>query len=464
MRDIEDRLAAALRARTELVQPEDLRPLEQPAARPVWFRRPATYALVAAACAAAIAVPFIVNGDRDGKSDPGPSTDGPSPTASADGEGADWPVVDRLRTDLDGDGAPDLVRMRNLEGDLLPGPLRIEAELSDGGEVFTILRDPGLSFYLSPGPNASDDSDAGVIVSREVSVPGDPPEVTVLTLVDGELVEAEAPADPPIASTYDGRTRARDWWVTDGDIFSSRSVEGFENNGHDILGHDRYRVDVWRWQLKDGRLVAEELGEQCMDISTDEIHRPKPCIGDSDEPVDGPEYFPAATDTIQLGESFSAHLDLGGLKTIALEGTATQPSLSIEGDGVNSAVSLEPSPLGLFVSTTPVRLGGVRMGILVTRSGADSAEMQVYALEDGGLVPVESTMNSVQFGHAGSGSPDITWLSGAGELFTRRPVSDGPTGQFAIWRWRVDGGALVAESLDPVCFDFGSPVTWQACG
>jgi hypothetical protein len=201
-----------------------------------------------------------------------------------------------------------------------------------------------------------------------------------------------------------------------------------------------------------------------MDESALGVHRPKPCAGDSNAPVDGPLYFPAATQSIELGESFSADLDGGGPETIALEGTDAEPSLSVEGDGQASGVSLEASPLGLSVSTTLVEAGKGRRGVLVTRSGADSAEMQLYVYIDGDLVLAEDTKNDVRFGHAGYGSPAITWLSAGGELFTRRPTSDGPAGQFDVWRWQIDGAALFAEQQEPVCFDFEStPVSWRAC-
>ena len=87
MTGIEDRLAQALRARTDLVTADRLTPAEPPvAARPgTPWRRPAAYALVAAACAAAIVLPFALVGD--GGSEPAPVTPPPSttvPTPSAE--------------------------------------------------------------------------------------------------------------------------------------------------------------------------------------------------------------------------------------------------------------------------------------------------------------------------------------------------------------------------------------------
>lgn len=90
MTGIEDRLTQALRARTDLVTADQLSPGEPPVAARTGapWRRPAVYVLVAAACAAAIALPFaLVGGDAQEPGPVGPPTttsSTPAPTGTAD--------------------------------------------------------------------------------------------------------------------------------------------------------------------------------------------------------------------------------------------------------------------------------------------------------------------------------------------------------------------------------------------
>ena len=110
----EDRLIAALAARADQVQPEDLRAPEVPEAAPAvtFLRRPAAYAVGIAAAAAAIAAPFVVGGLGSDDAPPPPATNSPSPTLEPQPDiGGNWPVTQRLKVDLDGDGTPEQVRV-----------------------------------------------------------------------------------------------------------------------------------------------------------------------------------------------------------------------------------------------------------------------------------------------------------------------------------------------------------------
>jgi hypothetical protein len=94
MTGTEDRLARALRARTDLITHDQLRPMAPPAVvSHIRWRRTGAYALVAAACAAALSIPVVLvaGGDRgnDPIQQPGPtnvattnSSPAPSPTVT----------------------------------------------------------------------------------------------------------------------------------------------------------------------------------------------------------------------------------------------------------------------------------------------------------------------------------------------------------------------------------------------
>ena len=119
----EDRLVAALRARADLVRPEDLTPLVTPEparSRPRW----AAYALAAAAVAAVAAAPFAVDALRHTSApEPGPAgpsvspVPSPEPSPSADDSPTEAAApkgklhTRRGTADVDGDRQPDAVTM-----------------------------------------------------------------------------------------------------------------------------------------------------------------------------------------------------------------------------------------------------------------------------------------------------------------------------------------------------------------
>ena len=105
---MEDRLTAALRARADLVQPEDLQHHSPQPTRstPLW-RRPVVIALVAAAAVAAIVLPLALRGDN--------TTQQPLklshhwPPAPHHGQPTQQ-LADHLTGDVDGDGSADQIR------------------------------------------------------------------------------------------------------------------------------------------------------------------------------------------------------------------------------------------------------------------------------------------------------------------------------------------------------------------
>ena len=139
---LENRLTAALRARADLVQPEDLQHLTLPSPRSPRWRRPAVVALVAAAAAVAIAVPVVLKAEQSSDR-VGPTSRIPSPVTALSG-------------DVDGDGRPDRVEV--LDGQLRltlaadPGHTRV-ANLSNTGGVgligFANVGGPGQGIVVA---------------------------------------------------------------------------------------------------------------------------------------------------------------------------------------------------------------------------------------------------------------------------------------------------------------------------
>jgi hypothetical protein len=137
MTGTEDRLAQALRARTGLITHDRLTPAAPPVAaepRPAW-RRPVLYALAAAACAGAIALPFALNAG-DGP-EPGPIQ---TPTATTPSAPSPTKSVDANETP-DPDLPPFL--LANTSGTILPGEAARLSGSRWGVETLTLENSEG---------------------------------------------------------------------------------------------------------------------------------------------------------------------------------------------------------------------------------------------------------------------------------------------------------------------------------
>lgn len=277
MSTLEDRLSAALAARADLVQPEDLRPEAPPVQQRPWVR-PVLYGLAAAACAAAVSVPFVIGGFRgDGDDQPAPPVDTPTAPVTPNGDdvrGAGWPAVrESERYDVDGDGASDRLVTRTRSGEALTDePWRLEVQLSSGGTT-AILLDYD-SYDINPVDPVDLDADGGdeIVYYRGTETE----EIGVLRYAEGALVDLEVAVDPGITSQTDDRGRMRAWWIRDRTVFASRSVEGgFVPGDGGKPVPERYPVEVWTWRIDGQDLVAVPRGERC--VESLQATRPFPC-------------------------------------------------------------------------------------------------------------------------------------------------------------------------------------------
>jgi hypothetical protein len=419
-------------------------------------------AATAAAGLAVLATSVAVATDDDpGRAPATPvAVTGPG-VADPAGDGAGWPVVDRARIDVDGDGERDRVRLRHRTDRLLPGRVRVEAELSSGGEPAVVLRDGGLTAALFGSADPDGDADREVLLYREDG----PREVTVIDWRGDRLVAVDQPERPPLASSYDRQGRALHWWVDGGDLRSSRSFDGFVGEGgHDAVEPEEYAVRVWQWRLVDGRLRAVPQGRQC--VRAERPDEPFPC---ADTSGDLPVLLPEATAEIVPGESFAAGVG-GDSVTVSLVGEvgpdtvdAGQVELVVSSPGIGTLRAPIPAGWGPSAYRTLVA-GPAGPAVLVRQEGGDSSTMTVFGWSNGTLSPlrVEEAQDGPPFG-GGFGAFDgetrsyTTWLTERGELFTRLASdADARAGRHQVWRWIADGAALRAEEVGTVCFD------WQA--
>lgn len=149
------------------------------------------YAALAAACAAAIAVPVAAS--QDGRparvavvsAEPEPRQSAPPDRPR--GLGSGWPVVDQMVADADGDGTGDTVVLRQEPGDAEVVRVRLEVRLSsDGANVWTIVRRQPVGFTLA-GARAADRDQRAELLLHLPPTAGDRKRFAVFSLEGGTL-------------------------------------------------------------------------------------------------------------------------------------------------------------------------------------------------------------------------------------------------------------------------------------
>ena len=472
MSTIEDRLSAALNARADLVQLEDLRPAEPPATVVPLRRRPTTWLLAAAACALMVGVPLLALDGGDGDDEPvGPTTEAPSarPTPRNDAEGADWPKVRSFGMyDVDGDGIDDKVVTRTESGqDVTQEPWRVEVHLSSGGIASTLVPTLG-GWEVNPTGDVADvDGDGAdeIVYYNGRGSDFGSTEIGVLQYDGGNLLDFTVPTDPGLTSQLDEQGSQRAWLV-DGEkhLVSLRSVEGgYVPASEDNPLGERFPVDTWTWTIDDGALVPVPGGRQC--VLAANMKLPFPCSQDGPTPPAGT--FPEATESRGIGESFTVDVDGDGAEdTVALDGPAGRTD-TIEDGEVELTVTLgggaelrAPVPAGWVpqVFTTPYVGPDNQRGLLLEQEGGDATAMTLYLLAGDALVVAEP--DAAHFFGNGYEGPDVdvrtwTWLTEDGRLWLRTtPMAEIELDDWQFYQWtQVGDRGLEAEPAGRGCWE-----------
>ena len=269
---IEERLAAALDARAELVTPQDLRPLEMPAAPRRHARSAGVLLLAAAATAAVVSAPFVLEGDGGVSPEPGPAeppsvgvSEPPESTAPSEPPTvpSDMTVVDRQRADVDGDGRPDRVRLlSNSPNTQEPGDGVVQVSLASGATG--VAEVPfGYQGPLLPAYDIDGDGREQVLLSHTQG--GDSAQLFVFTWHEDGLVRLEAPRDVPLVLELDGEGKAAHYYTDDRGLFSWRRLDPLEPPGGPW-----FRVEQWSWSVDGDRLVPTPAGSGCIDVTSDD--------------------------------------------------------------------------------------------------------------------------------------------------------------------------------------------------
>jgi hypothetical protein len=454
MNDLEQRLTDALRARTDLVTLDRLTPAAPPAAvvRPRW-RRSAAYALAAAACAAAIATPFVLlqgNGD-----DSGPVvTPSPTPTVTSGTDaGADWPVAERREeTDVTGDGDPDELVLRR---EPAPGH-RARVEVTGLADGWVVLegRPEAMAFAASTG---LDDVPGDEITLRHTKPASGFPALDVLTVRDGRLVHAVPEARDAALSSPVQDGQAWGWWFEpDGEadgLFSARAEPSGDPADADA---------TWRWRVSaDGtRLVATKVppeGRQGTDEGFETGSSP---------------FADRADEVIGIDEEFFTNLDGGGDDSVRLftPGDVARLEVTFD-DGTSTHLDIDPPQAAIdsgdLLPTVHTTYLAARTPMLVVRWGGPEGVTQVIDPAGHELRPLAFT-SSFGSNTDEEGGTIHSVLTEDGSFYAVRQVSDESVD---VYRWEVaydgDQAAYLAlgNSGRPIgrwCPDSGSG-RWVTC-
>lgn len=449
---MEDRLAAALRARAEQVQPEDLRPLvpaapsEARRTRTARRRRAAVLVgLATAACSVAVAGPLLLG-------DPGPdeATAPAVPTEPQPTSSTERPMGATV-VDVDGDGTEDTATVVRQDGDPV-----LRVDLGSGDRVEAPLPEGVPGSLLVAG-------DLGGEPGQELVVPlsdraYDLPRV--FTWLAGEgLVVATYPesglegwrADVP-----------QNRWTVLKNSLRTWEAERVEGDG---------RYPYWDWSLDDrGRLEPGPIQLGCAAPED----APAPCPDDVDDGKAGPDVGPRG-DLPALMPAVEDRLsDERYVYGPDFFGPDSDDYAQLQGD-------FEPEPgapdghVELVVTTNgvehraPVQAGwgpvlvprylvlhGDAPVLVVERPSGDTSFTSVFSFRNGELVELEAEgdvfLGSGFVDHRGRMTEQRTWVSSEGKLFTA-VLLDWETRRHHLWQWDV-GMTVTPTDLGEACIDW----------
>ena len=461
--DLEARLRAALAARAELVRGEDLTPLATVTPlRPRWST---PWVLLAAAAVVLLVLGVVLQGvgSRTRSDEVAPEPDAPQVELPADvGRGWEPATLSRApRLDLDGDGIRERVTFLAEPTEDFDGRFRMQVTLSTTGEETYGIANIGTTIdtnVLEPIDADEDGDQELVLYFDDPSAVGGGGYPLVFDLREGLLVQAaveepellvrgQVPVPGEGTEHYE-MVRVHDYWIQDGDVWSSRSVNAFATGNMSLFRPEHSLVDTWRWVLgEDGVLRPEEAG--CRVRGPESLTDCAP--GQVDDP---PVVSPVATETIGVGEEaefdevvpFSVRIDGGDPASLVVVGPGrTQSSYSVIG---------VPDPLVNRQQPTAIFSDGVS---LVVTSASYPGVIQVLAQSGDGvsrLMPV---------GEISPGADGArTWLTRNGALVTVVP-DEADTWQAWQWVW-VAREQMAAFPTGTVCFDdVADPGTARSC-
>jgi hypothetical protein len=469
MSDTEDRLRAALAARAELVHPEDLTPLAPLAPvvplRPRWQ---SPWVLVATAAVVLLVLGLVVQGvggrERSDRIAPRPDQTDVELEIPAD-IGRDWKPGDLdgpERLDLDGDGTEEVVQFLAEKTEKFDGRFRLQTTISSTGEEAYGIASLGTTIGINSLEPIDADGDGDqelVLYFEDLQAVGGGGYPLVYDLRDGLLVQA-VPDDPTLlvrgqvavegsATEYYEMVRVHDYWIEDGVLRSSRSVDSYATGNMTMLTPRTYVIDTWSWTLDDAGALRH--GEtECLMQGLDSRRE---CGAD---PTDTIAYFPPERASyVPVGETVDALEEEQGYGFTARVDDGPEPTLVVEGYGrvIEQPLDVREPLLG-SVQPTSIFFDGAS---LVVTSASDPSVFQVLVQDDERMVKMEAV------GEIGLVNDDEqrTWLTENGAVVSAIRQGDA----WSLWSWMmVSRTEIAALPLGTVCIDdVDDPTSIRAC-
>lgn len=416
---LEDRLTAALAARADLVQPEDLRPLARSAAPYSPRRSTALLAAASVVIAGTIAAVLLTSRNDDRPEPARPLPDG-------------YVEVGRATGDVDGDGRDDLVRLARREStaslvvDLATAD-RLTKTLPAGGLPELV----GLTDVGTPGR---------VIVTRH---PGEGADFTlaVHAFDDGRLVQVRERKDS------DERLQQRGADVRIGySVAPGLTVWRFVGPAPEEVEE----VRVVNWSLEGGQLVGRFGDFRCLRRG-DPVPRACPDVT-------------SVPDDLVGGPRITVDLDADGVEDDVQISTSKVPGATVPviiatlSTGDRTGVTMRD--YGTFGGLRTVRLqspDGPVTAVVVQSALRGGTPRSVYRLVDGRLTDLLSaTSDPVEPGRLDKAGYRVWSAVADGTLLSWRQVTRGqPTSaeKVEIYRYRTDGFRLIPVKVGRRCFD-----------
>lgn len=184
-------------------------------------------------------------------------------TPLAPAENTRWPLEDRARADVDGDGTREQIRVRTAPGFAPPYVVQVVVEFAGGRTAVTVLDHQPFGTVFSA-------ADIGAGPGEEVFLMRETPArlFTLLSWRGGGLTELGTPDRFPITDDFRDR-RVNAFWVRDGVLWGSRSDIRVSFNWDTVEVPETYRVSTWQWRPYAGRTRVISQGHAC-------VHRDRP--------------------------------------------------------------------------------------------------------------------------------------------------------------------------------------------
>ena len=459
--DIEERLRAALMARAELVRPEDLSPLAP--VDDVRRRSRSPWVLLVAAATVLLVLGVVrLVGDGAPRERLAPDPKDPQ-IVLPDDVGRDWKVADLstpAELDLDGDGRREKVEFLAEPTRQLDGRIRLQTTLSSTGAETHRIAELGSTIgttALEP-VDADDDGDQELVLwYDDVSAVGGGGHPLVFDFRDGLLVQAVAEEPdllvrgnvpvPGSSTEHYEMVRIHDYWVEDGQLFSSRSARAFPAGNMTLMRPETIVMDRWRWTLgEDGVLRASD--PECVRSGLESL---VPCGA---QELDEVPYVTSVAGTIGTGEA--AEFTEGYRFTAGIEAIADPRVVVQVSDSLTITHGLEVA-YPRISTVQPMSIFSDGASLLVT-SASDPTWLQVL-VQDGDRLRALEPAGEIELENRG----DVrTWLTQEGALVTVVAAEDDT---WHAWQWMlVSRTEMAALPTGPVCFDdVDDPSTARSC-